>query len=438
MFKNQLQELAQRSCFTLPCYACIREGPDHAPRFKASVNFNGEIFEGSSYCTTLRQAEHAAAEVALNTLSTRGPSRSLAARVLDETGVYKNLLQETAHRAGLNLPVYTTVRSGPGHLPIFTCTVELAGINFTGESGKTKKQAEKNAAMAAWSALKQMPNLGSSSQTNRDSEGSEEQEQVVVTRVLSDFKPKDENKTARHRDQSQSRRRVVPSYRDNNNGSSSSCHDTILQYQQWRSMDLLSDFTSIYPNQRQNQNQNQNQNCYSVLFPLPTASKILKPNSTREKNKASPYPSNRAILPPLEEHQKDEDESLNVKSESTEKPIEKVLRQSPSYQRPFPLTHYCGQRTQMRTTTTTTFGPVSAPIAAAPCLLNILKRGRFHAQGLAPAVHIRTVIPVCAAPPGRPPSSNPPTPQMKEASKSHQSSAAVSAQTIEELHRLRL
>ena len=73
----------------------------------------------------------------------------------DETGVYKNLLQETAHRAGLKLPVYTTVRSGPGHTPIFSCTVELAGMSFSGEPAKTKKQAQKNAAMAAWSALKQ-------------------------------------------------------------------------------------------------------------------------------------------------------------------------------------------------------------------------------------------------------------------------------------------
>lgn len=47
------------------------------------------------------------------------------------------------------------MRSGPGHLPVFTCTVELAGMNFAGEPAKTKKQAEKNAAMTAWSALKQ-------------------------------------------------------------------------------------------------------------------------------------------------------------------------------------------------------------------------------------------------------------------------------------------
>lgn len=82
MYKNQLQELAQRSCFNLPSYSCIREGPDHAPRFKATVNFNGEMFESPVFCSTLRQAEHAAAEVALNELSKRGPSSTLAAKVL--------------------------------------------------------------------------------------------------------------------------------------------------------------------------------------------------------------------------------------------------------------------------------------------------------------------------------------------------------------------
>lgn len=82
MYKNQLQELAQRSCFNLPSYSCIREGPDHAPRFKATVNFNGETFESPTFCSTLRQAEHAAAEVALSTLANRGPSKALAARVL--------------------------------------------------------------------------------------------------------------------------------------------------------------------------------------------------------------------------------------------------------------------------------------------------------------------------------------------------------------------
>ncbi|KAL8167474.1 hypothetical protein V2J09_008973 [Rumex salicifolius] len=165
MYKNQLQELAQRSCFNLPSYTCIREGPDHAPRFKAVVTFNGESFESPHFFSTLRQAEHAAAEVALSSLSSRGPSHSLAARILDETGVYKNLLQEISQRVGAPLPHYTTFRSGLGHQPVFTGTVELAGIIFTGEPAKNKKQAEKNAALSAWTSLKQSHHLKPSTVT---------------------------------------------------------------------------------------------------------------------------------------------------------------------------------------------------------------------------------------------------------------------------------
>lgn len=182
MYKNQLQELAQRSCFNLPSYTCIREGPDHAPRFKATVNFNGEVFESPNYCSTLRLAEHSAAEVALNALSNRGPSNSLAARILDETGVYKNLLQEVSQRVGASLPAYTTFRSGLGHLPVFTCTVELAGVTFTGEPAKNKKQAEKNAAMAAWSSLKLLAQQSESSKPDR--RRNDEQEHVTVARAL--------------------------------------------------------------------------------------------------------------------------------------------------------------------------------------------------------------------------------------------------------------
>lgn len=75
--------------------------------------------------------------------------------------MYKNLLQEIAQRVGAPLPQYFTFRSGLGHLPVFTGTVELAGIMFTGEPAKNKKQAEKNAAMAAWSSLKQCKWLAS-------------------------------------------------------------------------------------------------------------------------------------------------------------------------------------------------------------------------------------------------------------------------------------
>ncbi|KAI8524022.1 hypothetical protein RHMOL_Rhmol13G0117200 [Rhododendron molle] len=189
MYKNQLQELAQRSCFNLPSYTCTREGPDHAPRFKSTVNFNGETFESPHYFSTLRQAEHAAAEVALNSLSNRGPSHSLAARILDETGVYKNLLQEIAQRVGAPLPQYTTFRSGLGHQPIFTGMVELAGIRFTGETAKNKKQAEKNAAMAAWTSLKQLAQQDATSSS--ETENNDELEQIKIARALLNYRLKE-------------------------------------------------------------------------------------------------------------------------------------------------------------------------------------------------------------------------------------------------------
>ncbi|KAI7991918.1 Double-stranded RNA-binding protein 2 [Camellia lanceoleosa] len=195
MYKNQLQELAQRSCFNLPSYTCTREGPDHAPRFKAIVNFNGESFSSPHYFSTLRQAEHAAAEVALNSLSIRGPSHSLAARILDETGVYKNLLQEIAQRVGSPLPQYTTFRSGLGHQPIFTGMVELAGITFTGEHAKNKKQAEKNAAMAAWTSLKQLAQQDATSSS--EIENNDELEQIKIARALLNYRFKEKIRMAK-------------------------------------------------------------------------------------------------------------------------------------------------------------------------------------------------------------------------------------------------
>ncbi|KAG6417907.1 hypothetical protein SASPL_120104 [Salvia splendens] len=172
MYKKQLQEVAHRSCFNMPSYTCIREGPDHAPRFKAIVNFNGDTFESPNYCSTLRQAEHSAAEAAL-----------------DESGVYENLVQEIAQRVGSPLPQYTTFRSGSGHLPVFTGTVELAGIIFTGEPAKNKKQAEKYAALAAWLSLKLLAQQEVISPS--ESECNDEREQIRIARALQKYRSKE-------------------------------------------------------------------------------------------------------------------------------------------------------------------------------------------------------------------------------------------------------
>ncbi|XP_057864281.2 uncharacterized protein LOC131072210 isoform X3 [Cryptomeria japonica] len=161
MTKTQLQEFANKGGFDLPCYSSIREGPPHALRFKAAVKFNGETYEGPGFFNTLRQAEHAAATVALKSLLEKGSS-------LDELSMYKNLLQEKAQKEGKALPVYNTTKSGPPHMPVFTCTVKFDGMTFEGKHANTKKQAEKSAAAVAWPALENCKRSSFSNQQLHD------------------------------------------------------------------------------------------------------------------------------------------------------------------------------------------------------------------------------------------------------------------------------
>ncbi|XP_052196252.1 double-stranded RNA-binding protein 3-like isoform X2 [Diospyros lotus] len=414
MYKSQLQELAQRSCFNLPSYACIREGPDHAPRFKASVNFNGEIFESPIYCNTLRQAEHAAAEVALNELSTKGPSRSLTARVLDETGVYKNLLQETAHRAGVKLPVYTTVRSGPGHVPVFTSTVEIAGLSFTGESAKTKKQAEKNAAIAAWSALRSKNHLAAASGSllselsSKETNNREGEDQVLlVARVLSNnLRPnKDESsRQVRRKGHNNQTRRSVRSRSIASSGSVSyhpAPHPLDIPL-----FDSASDGDGDDPTQKQKQKHKHTKSFVSLHPP------------------ASPSATSKILTPPaLMNIPIANDESAAANSSSTIMgcdsihPLLNTRKLSPSSSAPPPiLFDWSIQNNEQTTThvrsrllvppepTSTTTLPISPspPVGMRRGVVTyngIGGGGYSHPERIAQAVQIRSVIPVCAARP---------------------------------------
>ncbi|KAG5224267.1 double-stranded RNA-binding protein [Salix suchowensis] len=148
LFKNQLQNYAQKRNFTLPEYSCERVGPAHATRFKCRVTVDGQTYESREYFPTLNKAEHAAAKAALMSLLPNGVEE-------DESG-YKNLLQDLAQREGYGLQTYCTEKYGEAHAPIFVSTVEIEGEIFTGAEAKTKKQAEMSAAKVAYTALKQV------------------------------------------------------------------------------------------------------------------------------------------------------------------------------------------------------------------------------------------------------------------------------------------
>ncbi|XP_057445876.1 double-stranded RNA-binding protein 1-like isoform X2 [Lotus japonicus] len=146
--KNQLQSYAQKRNIGLPVYSSEWEGPPHAMKFKCKVTIDGQSYESPSFYSTLKDAEHAAAKVALMSLSPGGVQE-------DVTGLYKNLLQELVQKEGFRLPVYSTNKSGQAHIPIFVSQVEIGGELFTGDHAKSKKLAETSAAKFAYTALKE-------------------------------------------------------------------------------------------------------------------------------------------------------------------------------------------------------------------------------------------------------------------------------------------
>jgi hypothetical protein len=67
-YKSQLQIYAQKKGKLLPSYQTIREGPGHASRFKSVVTVDGKAFESPEYFHTVKEAESAAAKLALMSL----------------------------------------------------------------------------------------------------------------------------------------------------------------------------------------------------------------------------------------------------------------------------------------------------------------------------------------------------------------------------------
>lgn len=275
--------------------------------------------------------------------------------------------------------------------------------------------------------------------TNKETDKSEEQDQAIVARVLSNFRAKDDtrNNNARRRDQNQARRRVVyRSHKDNCSASSSTSGNSSQYQQQWRLLDMLMDSALDVPKQKQSS--------YVSLVPPPpprSTSKILPPIT-------SLCPSNRPVpvqvgansqvkmqetLAKLEEHhhQRDHEEDwLFGKQDVVIKTFEKedsssiaVHGTKSSIYKPFPQLDTSKLKTSLFDSTSQIgssrfLGSLNPnPITATPVRAKSMYTGGFNPQRIAPAVQIRSVIPVCAAPPPppitTPSSSNPPS--MKEA-----------------------
>ncbi|KAK7381370.1 hypothetical protein VNO78_34008 [Psophocarpus tetragonolobus] len=106
---------------SLPEYTHEWEDPLDAMRFKCKVTVDGCTYESDKFYSTLKDVEHAAAEVALMVLP----------------GYTK-----IAQKEGFRLPIYSTNKFDEVHMRIFVSQVEVEGEFFTVQEVKSKKQAE--------------------------------------------------------------------------------------------------------------------------------------------------------------------------------------------------------------------------------------------------------------------------------------------------------
>lgn len=68
-YKSELLRLVQTKKLDPPTYDSIREGPPHALQFKAIVTVDGQKFVSPQFFGTLKEAEHSAAKIAIQSWS---------------------------------------------------------------------------------------------------------------------------------------------------------------------------------------------------------------------------------------------------------------------------------------------------------------------------------------------------------------------------------
>nr|CAD1819062.1 unnamed protein product [Ananas comosus var. bracteatus] len=153
VFKSRLQEYAQKATLPTPEYQTIKEGPSHEPVFKSTVIVNNVRYDSLPGFYNRKAAEQSAAEIALKEIHKSGqmtescirPVQEYAPGVCTENELCNPILH--MHQTSL----------GP---TLFTCTVEIGGIQYIGAAAKTKKEAEIKAARTALLAIQSQSSKG--------------------------------------------------------------------------------------------------------------------------------------------------------------------------------------------------------------------------------------------------------------------------------------
>ncbi|KAL2938897.1 Double-stranded RNA-binding protein 4 [Bienertia sinuspersici] len=152
MFKNKLQEYTQKWGLEFPAYRTSNEGFPHAPKFRSTVFVDGVEYTSKQTFRHLKEAEQDAAKLAYECIICNAQQLDAKTLLSEDPKSNKLILNEYAYKQHLGKPTYKTYPSD-GPLPVFVSTVTVAGKSFTGDGGKSKKDAEQFAALAALRSL---------------------------------------------------------------------------------------------------------------------------------------------------------------------------------------------------------------------------------------------------------------------------------------------
>ncbi len=84
---------------------------------------------------------------------------------------WKTSLQELTARASLGVPEYLVGEEGPDHEKLFTAHVVVGGNDYGVGTGRSKKEAEQQAAEVAWTAIRTMLGEGADPTASHDDRG---------------------------------------------------------------------------------------------------------------------------------------------------------------------------------------------------------------------------------------------------------------------------
>ncbi|KAF2295395.1 hypothetical protein GH714_032748 [Hevea brasiliensis] len=146
MHKNRLQEYTQRASLPLPIYHTANEGYQHAPKFRSTVLVDGVQYTSPNTFLHRKEAEQDVARLAFSCIVKKIKDEGCPL-IREDTVFCKSILNEFASKMQLQKPTYNTIQP-QGLLPIFVSSLVFNGVTYTGETGRTKKEAEQLAARA--------------------------------------------------------------------------------------------------------------------------------------------------------------------------------------------------------------------------------------------------------------------------------------------------